>query len=154
MLRIVVLLCFALGMAGCAIHPLPDDVTRLATREIVFHIRCEARAAIRQAIIDYLRKARQFDFMTRLENREISLDQLDRHLPELPAHVRANIVKYEGAAISYDFNFNITEQNTNTAEVDFINVLSHGVFTMPPRGRATFSARPPAFSGSTTRLAA
>ena len=134
MLRFALPLCCALGMAGCAIHPLPDDVTRLATREIVHHIRCEARAAIKQAIIDYLRKAELTDFMQRLESNQLSLDQLNQHLYELPPRVRANIVKYERAAISYDFTFDITEQNTVAAEVDFANLLSSGTFSMPAKG--------------------
>lgn len=134
MLRAILLGCFAFGLVGCSIHPLPDDVTRLATRQIVDHIRCEARTAIKQAIIDYLRKAEQTDFMHRLETNQFPFDELDRHLHELPAAVRTNIVKYERAAITYDFTFDITEQDTVAAEVDFVNLLSHGTFTMPSRG--------------------
>lgn len=134
MLRAILLGCFALGFAGCSIHPLPDDVTRLATRQIVHHIRCEARTAIKRAIVDYLRKAELTDFMNRLETNQLPLDELDRHLYELPPKVHANIVKYERAAITYDFTFDITEQNTVAAEVDFVNLLSHGIFNMPSRG--------------------
>jgi len=134
MLRAFVSSLFALGVAGCSIHPLPDDVTRLATRQIVHHIRCEARSAIKQAIIDYLRKAGLTDFMNRLETNQFPFQELDLHLAELPAKVRANIVKYERAAITYDFTFDITEQNTIAAEVDFVNLLSHGTFTMPSKG--------------------
>ncbi|MGL1148018.1 hypothetical protein ACSTLH_00195, partial [Vibrio parahaemolyticus] len=65
---------------------------------------------------------------------QLSLDQLDQHLYELPPRVRANIVKYERAAISYDFTFDITEQNTVAAEVDFANLLSSGTFSMPAKG--------------------
>jgi hypothetical protein len=41
------LLC-AIGAAlcGCSIHPIPDDVTRISTAQIVYKIRCEARAAV------------------------------------------------------------------------------------------------------------
>jgi hypothetical protein len=134
MWRILFLFCCAFGLAGCAIHPLPDDVTRLATRQIVFHIRCEARSAIKHAIVAYLKKQDLTEFAERLESGQLPLNQLNRQLYELPPKVRANIVKYENAAITYDFTFNITEQNTVTAEVDFINVLSHGVFTMPTKG--------------------
>jgi hypothetical protein len=134
MLRIFLLVCCAFGAAGCAIHPLPDDVTRLATREIVHHIRCEARMAIKQAIIDYLRKMDLIEFMNRLQSNQLPLDQLDLHLNELPTGVRANIVKYENAAISYDFTFDMTEQNGLAAEVDFANVLSHGLFSKPANG--------------------
>lgn len=37
------------ALIGCTIHPLPDDVTRKTTYDIVQQIRCEAR----RAIIDY-----------------------------------------------------------------------------------------------------
>jgi hypothetical protein len=33
-------------LAGCAIHPLPDDVTRKTTNDIVGQIRCEAKRAV------------------------------------------------------------------------------------------------------------
>src|SRR5882724_7940035 len=126
MLRIVFFVCCALGTAGCAIHPLPDDVTRLATRQIVYYIRCEARAAIKQAIVDHLKKVPLTEFAERLEQNLLPLDELDRHLHELPPRERSGIAKYERAAITYDFNFNITEQNTVAAEVDFVNLLSSG----------------------------
>jgi hypothetical protein len=35
-------------LAGCAIHPLPDDVSRKSTYDIVEKIRCEAKAAVEQ----------------------------------------------------------------------------------------------------------
>ena len=36
----------AIGASGCSIHPLPDDVTRDSTADIVSKIRCEAKKAI------------------------------------------------------------------------------------------------------------
>ena len=33
-------------MIGCSIHPLPDDVSRKSTYDIVDKIRCEAKAAV------------------------------------------------------------------------------------------------------------
>jgi DNA-binding cell septation regulator SpoVG len=134
MLRAISLGCFAFGLVGCSIHPLPDDVTHLRTSEIVHHIRCEARTAIKRAIIDYFRKVNLTNFVDLLQQNVVPLEQLDLHLRELPADVRANIVKYERAAITYDFTFDITEQNTIAAEVDFVNLLSHGTFTMPSKG--------------------
>ena len=35
-------------MTGCAVHPLPEDVTRRSTYDIVQSIRCEAKQAIMQ----------------------------------------------------------------------------------------------------------
>src|ERR1039457_1914575 len=108
MLRAISLGCFAFGLVGCSIHPLPDDVTHLRTSEIVHHIRCEARTAIKRAIIDYFRKVNLTNFVDLLQQNVVPLEQLDLHLRELPADVRANIVKYERAAITYDFTFDIT----------------------------------------------
>ena len=34
--------------AGCSIHPLPDDVSRKSTYDIVDKIRCEAKAAVEE----------------------------------------------------------------------------------------------------------
>ena len=33
----------AAGLAGCSMHPLPDDVSRVSTVDIVERIRCEAQ---------------------------------------------------------------------------------------------------------------
>src|SRR5438874_3890042 len=42
-------LTFALALTGCSVHPLPEDVTRKTTNDIVTQIRCEAR----RAVVDY-----------------------------------------------------------------------------------------------------
>jgi len=134
MWRLIFLSFSILGMVGCSIHPLPDDVTRLQTREIVHHIRCEARAAIKQAIIDYLRKGELNSFVDDMESGRLPLNALNAHLGELPTTVRDNIVKYKGEGITYDFTFDITEQDTIAADFNFINVLSSGAFSMPSHG--------------------
>src|SRR5215208_6823125 len=40
--------------AGCAIHPLPEDVTGVPTYYIVRQIRCEARSAVIETAINGL----------------------------------------------------------------------------------------------------
>src|SRR5260370_37723493 len=45
-LGIGVILVASLTLIGCAIHPLPEDVSRKATYDIVDKIRCEAKAAV------------------------------------------------------------------------------------------------------------
>ncbi len=42
------LLIYAPLLIGCSIHPLPDDVSRKTTYDIVEKIRCEAKAAVEQ----------------------------------------------------------------------------------------------------------
>ena len=39
-------------LSGCTIHPLPEDVTKLNTFQIVKQIRCETRAAGKKLILD------------------------------------------------------------------------------------------------------
>jgi hypothetical protein len=41
-------LVLMLPLAGCSIHPIPDDVSRKTTYDIVQEIRCEAKAAVEQ----------------------------------------------------------------------------------------------------------
>src|SRR5262245_65062276 len=36
----------AFGLAGCSMHPLPEDVSRTSTFDIVERIRCEAKAGL------------------------------------------------------------------------------------------------------------
>jgi hypothetical protein len=45
---------FGLALAGCAIHPLPDDVAHISTPNIVRQIRCEARQAVIDSLFRYL----------------------------------------------------------------------------------------------------
>lgn len=43
-----------LGLSGCAIHPLPEDVTHVSTYYIVRQIRCETRQAVIDSLFRYL----------------------------------------------------------------------------------------------------
>jgi len=55
-LRGLAALAAASLMAGCAIHPEPEDVTGIDTATIVKQIRCETRDAARMIILDELRR--------------------------------------------------------------------------------------------------
>ena len=43
------------GLAACAIHPVPEDVTGVSTYQIVRQIRCEARDVVKKTVIGYLK---------------------------------------------------------------------------------------------------
>jgi hypothetical protein len=85
----------ALILSGCAVHPLPEDVTRRSTLAIVKAIRCEAK----QAVI----------------------------------HQAPDLV-YNGSAIGFLFDFNITEFNSAGLNLGFNKVFPGGTFnlTVPP----------------------
>jgi hypothetical protein len=47
-------LLFAASLAGCALHPLPEDVTGVDTADIVRQIRCESREAVIHEVRQWL----------------------------------------------------------------------------------------------------
>src|SRR5262245_25540123 len=54
--------------AGCAIHPVPEDVTGLDTADIVKQIRCETRDAARQIILKELERLATYGDNTTAQN--------------------------------------------------------------------------------------
>src|SRR3954468_2470057 len=45
---VLIALSVSLPLIGCSIHPLPDDVSRSSTYDIVQKVRCEAKAAVEE----------------------------------------------------------------------------------------------------------
>jgi hypothetical protein len=103
--RLVSALCFGLASAalgGCAIHPLPENVTGVRTAEIVHRNRCEAREAIKH--IEWW---------------------LAQHNPKA-----IKTLQQLGVALSYTLD--ITESDGLTATTAFEQILSKGTFTFGP----------------------
>lgn len=123
----------ALLLSACGIHPLPEDVTPLDTNAVVLQIRCEARDGLKNAILDFLlapkpvfpipestlAKARQ------LQSGALSFAMFD---PDgLDPISRYFLLKYENAAIGYDFQFDMSVNNDATAEADFTGIIPHQI---------------------------
>jgi hypothetical protein len=128
--RIIGLFAAAVYLEGCAIHPLPENVTSFDTNNIVFHIRCEARDAVRNATIKYLLNPRQlFSEATREEGRKLlnggRFEDLD--FKQLDSRPRFFLTKYQATAIAYDFTFDITEDNAAAANANFVSQITSGV---------------------------
>lgn len=83
--RVCVLALSMIAVAGCSIHPLPENVSRASTFDIVEKIRCEAREGLLQGFHDVLGEVRP--------------------------HHRFLTDTYVG----YDFEFDITEDNNATS---------------------------------------
>jgi hypothetical protein len=91
------------GLAACAIHPLPENVTGVKTSQIVHRNRCEARDAlmrVQQRLIE--------------KNRQASLETLTKI----------------GIVLSYSLD--ITETDSLTASTTFEQLLTKGMFTFNP----------------------
>jgi len=85
--RICIAGAFAFGLAGCAIRPLPENISRANTFDIVERVRCE----VREVVAPY--------YLVNTPNTDET-----RHAKRIIEH----------AIIGFDFNFEMTEQNNET----------------------------------------
>ena len=134
---IAVPVLLSLICAGCAVHPLPEDVTRDTTSAIVKKIQCEAREALDDITIDILNQygdAEAKSLVPRIA--EGSLKVSDMFSPKYPHRFvvakegRDLLLAYTLTAVTFDFNFTISETNDNSAGVDFRLPTLNGVFSL------------------------
>lgn len=112
-------------LAGCSIRPLPQDVTapKYDTYGIVKRVRCEMRDAItRYAIRSLLRRnlAKEAEEAAKPGG----MAWLNAHRAQLPQDMQAVLNRYDGAMVTYDFTFDITENNNVIGGVSFGRVFS------------------------------
>jgi hypothetical protein len=122
---------FVAVTAGCSIHPLPDDVTRDTTFDIVEKIRCEARSAIVGEFLVLL--GRSEDPLTRslvplLEAGAIRFADLEED--QVDQKTLAIIDDYRWAGIGLKFSFKITESNDASGSALFRLPFTNGTFTL------------------------
>lgn len=123
---------------GCAIHPLPDNVTGYDTYDIVAKIRCEAQEAVQDKAIALFEQVPSTQALAeRLKADRSQFKTLNRL--RLDPIVAFFVKKYSEAAIAYEFTFDITEQNVATAQANFLGPISNGVFRAGVGGNADFS---------------
>lgn len=118
--------------SGCSIAPDIADVTRLDTAAVVRHIECETRIAILQNIVEYIKEnakdkddaakvssAFDGDLITALEQtRNLKLEALYQ-LAAKDDDLATYIAGWDGVVIGYGYSFDISEQNINSAGLDF-----------------------------------
>jgi hypothetical protein len=117
-------------MAGCAIHPVPEDVTGLRTEEIVKQIRCETRDAARTVIKKILsgmatdgHSLIAGDLLAEFEAKPDSMATFDwrRSFPDA-AHVQVRNVfdVIYSAGVAYTFDLTMSEDNNLGATANFL----------------------------------
>lgn len=110
----------AAGLGGCALYPIPDDVSPFRTEEIVRYGRCE----VRQAVLDHMvRRGMITAQMTPEEIRSLIKRTKDEELLRLTK-----------VAVVYSYDFNITEKNNASAGAGFSFPWSTG--TLEAGGKA------------------
>jgi hypothetical protein len=140
-IRFITAVAAASLMAGCAIHPVPEDVTGVNTPDIVKQIRCETRDAARQVIIKFLTGLANDgnseiarNLLLRFEANPDSMATFNaaREFPDA-AHVQIRNVfdVIYGTGVAYTFDLTMTEDNNLLATANFLgpwaNKLSLGL---------------------------
>jgi hypothetical protein len=136
-------------LAGCAVHPLPENVTRDTTYDIVQKIRCEGREALDAISVRLLRTSPDptvLAFADRVEAGTLTV--IDLFEPKgpyigllnqvLPKWVLELFKTYTTSAVTFDFDFMITENNHNGAIADFRMPIVAGLFSLGAHAGANF----------------
>jgi len=123
---------------GCAIHPLPEDVTGVDTYHIVRQIRCETRETVRKKVLIWLAdmashgnpRAQELSLKYESDPEAISTFHYDLFKEPRYAAVRSVAKLFYDTGIAYNFDFTMTEDNDLTAGVDFLKPLTQPRFTL------------------------
>jgi hypothetical protein len=128
-------------LGGCAIHPLPEDVTGIDTLDIVKQIRCETRQAAIKLLVDFLEDQGK-DYPNSLGNplardlaveyardpNTISASLVDR-FKGFP-NTQAVINTLYNVGIAYNFDLQMTEDNNLSTDINFLRPLTQPKFTL------------------------
>jgi hypothetical protein len=139
MLRRVVSLCAsAVCLVGCAIHPLPEDVTGVDTYHIVRQIRCETREALKKELLLYLYNlARDHPdqagdaiaqrIVRDYENDPESISTFNAGMFPGPRYVRVRqlINTFADTGIGYSFDLTMTEDNNLSTDINLLRPLTN-----------------------------
>ena len=116
-----------ISLTGCAIHPLPDDISRETTYSIIQKIRCEAKAQVIVEVRELLSRSRS-PIVQSLDPEQVVIKLAT--VRKNDAAIANIIEKYRLSVIGYGFTFRIAEENHNRADANFILPLTHSTFTL------------------------
>ena len=119
------------ALAGCSIHPLPDDVTRDSTFDIVEKIRCEARDAIATELLILLDQSSDPGTRALVPGlKSGSLKFADLEEDQVDDVTLAVIDQYRWAGIGFKFTFQISENNDASGNALFRMPFTDGTFSL------------------------
>ncbi len=132
----------ALAVAGCAIHPLPEDVSGVPTYPIVRQIRCETRQAIIDTGLGWLTSEQnQIEGKVDPSSRKIGLEFLhgrpiQEFSPKLfKGKIRAIITVFFDTGVAYTFDLQMSEANNLDPQINLLKIFPRATFTMGINGR-------------------
>jgi hypothetical protein len=132
---------FAFVLTGCAIHPLPEDVSGVPTYVIVRQIRCETRQAVIENAIHWLTSEQnQIEHKVDPASRAIGLEFYNgRPIQEFSPNLFKGIVHdiiaaFYDAGVAYTFDLDMSEINNLDPQIDLLDPFHLGKFTMGIKG--------------------
>jgi hypothetical protein len=128
----MILIFLPVGLLGCAIHPLPDDVTGISTYDIVRQIRCEARQAVFDEAIGWLAGPKDPDPQARsigLEFQNGSRPMQTFNYTLFRGPVRQVVQLFYNTGVAYNFQLDMTEVNNVDPTLDFLKLFGKTAFT-------------------------
>lgn len=140
-IRLVVGISALLLFSGCAIHPVPEDVTGVDTYHIVRQIRCETRKAVIDFLMAQLRQLAEDPIARNLVLQyEGDPESIRTFKPDLfPGPDYREYRRFFGliysAAIAYNFDLTMTEQNDFGTNLNFLGPWK-SKFTLAVNGNA------------------
>jgi hypothetical protein len=133
----------AFAVAGCAIHPLPEDVSGVPTYVIVRQIRCEARQAIIDTALGWLTSEKnQIEGKVDLDSRNIGLEFLlhrrpiQQFSPKLfkNREIAAIVATFFGTGVAYTFDLDMSEVNNVDPQIDLLKIFPNAKLTIGIKG--------------------
>jgi hypothetical protein len=125
-------------LTGCAIHPVPENVTGVNTVDIVKQIRCETREALTDIIKEKLKdwaERGSAEAGVLLRQYESDPDSIANFHPRLfpgPSYVevRRLINVFAETGIAYNFDLQMTENNDLTTDISLLRPVVTPKFTL------------------------
>ncbi len=115
-------------LASCRTIPLPQQVTKFDTYQIVQRARCEVRDAIRKQAAQYVEiTLGRPEFYDGIIDGSITLDILRDKFPN-PESLKV-LNRYANSAVAYEFTFNMTVIDKLGGSIDFLRMFSQGPFS-------------------------
>ncbi len=128
LLNQTLLVCCSLLAAGCAIRPLPEQVTGVTTFNIVKQIRCETRQAVFDTFIDAMTKNPDVfnesaqRIALQFQDDPASMYKLNPNL--FTGNAKQFFQFFWKTGVAYNFSLDMTETDNLDTQIDLLRTLS------------------------------
>ncbi len=136
-------------LAGCAIRPLPEDVSGVSTPVIVKQVRCETRQAVKDLALGWLTADEnqangRVDPRARAIGFEFLRDQrpIQQFEPKLfQGHVKDVVETFFSTGVAYTFDLEMTEENNLNTEINLLKPFTSSNLTFGIKAKADRSRK-------------